>query len=272
MKIRQILKSNARLITALLLTVTLTGLTACNDKDNPVPSTELVATPGTSTRNYDLNPKIIDAIDYEALTDVFDGVLATTSVLFVVEYTSVGPDLKTPVRLTGGICMPMAVYKYEQKPSCLTIYNQYTTTQHDERLTKFMSFDMDFFTNKTQNQILLTSNLYGWTLTEDKPQAYCCGEVTAIETLDFYDAATQVLYDVGYDLQGLPLINIGYSSGGYSAMAVQRFIDEKRPDLHVTLTAAGGAPFDINTVYHDQVETNTTGYVCSLPLMVVAYK
>lgn len=132
--------------------------------------------------------------------------------------------------------------------------------------------DVSLFVNKYQDQIVISADLYGWTLTEDKPQAYCCGDITAIETMDFYDAALQVLAEKGYDYQGLPLFNMGYSSGGYSAMAVQRFVDQQRSDIHFELTAAGSSPFDINAVYKNQVETNTTVYVCALPLMVVAYK
>ncbi len=245
------------------------GLMSCDDNDN---ATDEVKTPGTSRRGYSLNPKIVEVRDAIALKDILEGAFATTFKQIVVEYTSVGPDLKTPVRLTGSISMTSAVYDKKNKARCLTVYNQYTTTKHRERNSQDNLDDMAIFVNPMQDQIILSADLYGWTLTEDKPQAYCCGEITGVETIDFYDAALQILAEQGYDYQGLPLFNAGYSSGGYSAMAVQRFVDQQRPDIHFTLTAAGGAPFDIYAIYQNQVETNKTGYVCSIPLMVVAYK
>lgn len=245
---------------------------SCSKDDDPVTETQQEKTPGTSTRGYALDPKVVEVRDVVGLKDILGGAIALTFKQMVVEYTSVGPDLKTPVRLTGAICMTPAVYDKTNKGRCLTLYNEFTTSKHRERTTQDEVDDVAFYVNKMQDQIVLAADLYGWTVTENKPQAYCCGEITATETLDFYDAAMQVLAEKGYDCKNLPLFNTGYSSGGYSAMAVQRFVDEKRPDVHFVMTAAGGAPFDINAVYKHQVQTNTTGYVCSLPLMVVAYK
>jgi hypothetical protein len=126
--------------------------------------------------------------------------------------------------------------------------------------------------NKFQNIIAVSADLYGWTLTENKPQAYCCPEITAVETIDAWDAAMAILKEEGYDINGLPTFNVGYSSGGFSAIAVQRYTDENRPDLHWDMTAAGAAPFNINTVYKDNTESEISGYACSFPLVVVAYK
>ena len=267
------MKKNILWILAAIMTCSI-GLVSCDKDDSPSNEneTENTGKPGTSGRSYDLNPKVVEVREVTGLESVLEGALAITFKQIVVEYTSVGPDLKTPVRLTGTINMTPAVYAKKNKARCLNIYNQYTTAKHRERITQDLLDDVAFFVNDYQDQIVLSADLYGWTLTEDKPQAFCCGEITAVETLDFYDAALQVLTAQGYNLQGLPLFNTGYSAGGYSTMAVQRFVDQERPDVHFALTAAGGAPFDINAIYRNQVETNSTGYVCSLPLMVVAYK
>jgi hypothetical protein len=126
--------------------------------------------------------------------------------------------------------------------------------------------------NKYQNLIMVSADLYGWTLTEDKPQAYCCPEITSVETIDAWDAAMQILKDEGYAISGLPTFNVGYSSGGFSALAVQRYCDEKRPDIHWNLTSGGAAPFDLHSVYISNITSPTSGYACSFPLVVVAYK
>ena len=82
----------------------------------------------------------------------------------------------------------------------------------------------------------------------------------------------QILKDEGYAIDGLPTFNVGYSSGGFSALAIQRYCDEKRPDLHWDLTSAGAAPFDLHSVYISNITSPTSGYACSFPLVVVAYK
>ena len=190
----------------------------------------------------------------------------------VFEYTSVGPDMKTPVRLTGVISMPPDVYNKVASPRGLMLYNEFTCAKHGERTSQNEIDDIGLYMNKYQNLIMVSADLYGWTLTEDKPQAYCCPEITSVETIDAWDAAMQILKDEGYAISGLPTFNVGYSSGGFSALAVQRYCDEKRPDLHWDLTSGGAAPFDLHSVYISNITNPTSGYACSFPLVVVAYK
>jgi hypothetical protein len=180
--------------------------------------------------------------------------------------------MKTPVRLTGVISMNPAVFNKEAAPRALMFYNEFTTAKHGERTSQNEIDDVGFYMNKFQNLIAVSSDLYGWTWTEDKPQAYCCPEITSVETIDAWDAAMQILKDEGYAISGLPTFNVGYSSGGFSALAVQRYCDEKRPDLHWNLTSGGAAPFDLHSVYISNITSPTSGYACSFPLVVVAYK
>ena len=221
---------------------------------------------------YHLDPEVVERRHCHALKDYFNDFLNLQFDQIIFEYTSVGPDLQTPVRLTGAISMNPAVYKKERSPRGLLLYNEFTTAKHRERTSQDEIDDISFYLNGFQDLIAVSADLYGWTLTEDKPQAYCCPEITAVETIDAWDAAMVILQQEGYEHEGLPLFNVGYSSGGFSALAVQKYISEKRPDILFKLAAAGGAPFDITTVYENYVKTNLTGYKCALPLMMVAYK
>lgn len=221
---------------------------------------------------YALDPQVVEHRHCHALEKYLNDFLNLQFDQIIYEYTSVGPDLKTPVRLTGVISMNPAVYNKEATPRGLMLYNEHTTAKHRERTSQDQIDDISFFMNKFENLIAISADLYGWTLTEDKPQAYCCPEIIAVETVDAWDAAMQILEQEGYQTTGLPIFNVGYSSGGFSAMAVQKYVNEKRPDIFFNLTAAGGAPFDITTVYENYVKTNFTGYKCALPLMMVAYK
>ena len=238
--------------------------TACsNNDDNTVP---------ISGRTYSLNQKITNRRECHALKTIANDALNLKFRQIVFEYTSVGPDMKTPVRLTGVISMNPAVYNKDVAPRGLMLYNEFTCAKHGERTSQNEIDDIGLYMNKYQNLIMVSADLYGWTLTEDKPQAYCCPEITSVETIDAWDAAMQILKDEGYAISGLPTFNVGYSSGGFSALAVQRYCDEKRPDLHWNLTSGGAAPFDLHSVYISNITSPTSGYACSFPLVVVAYK
>ena len=219
-----------------------------------------------------LDPKIVERRHCHAMKDYFNDFLNLQFEQIVFEYTSVGPDLTTPVRLTASISMPTAVYEKTAQPRALILYSEPTTAKHRERSSQDQIDDMGLYLNCIQNFVIIAPDLYGWTNTEDKPQAYTCPEINAVESIDAWDAAMVIMQQEGYKHEELPLFNVGYSAAGFTAMAVQKYISEKRTDLHFDFTAAGAAPFDITTVYENYVKTNFTGYKCALPLMMVAYK
>ncbi len=238
--------------------------TACSNNDDNTGS--------ILGRTYSLNQKITNRRECHALQMIANDALNLKFRQIVFEYTSVGPDMKTPVRLTGVISMNPAVYNKDEAPRGLMLYNEFTCAKHGERTSQNEIDDIGLYMNKYQNLIMVSADLYGWTLTEDKPQAYCCPEITSVETIDAWDAAMQILKDEGYAISGLPTFNVGYSSGGFSALAVQRYCDEKRPDIHWNLTSGGAAPFNLHSVYISNITSPTSGYACSFPLVVVAYK
>ncbi len=227
---------------------------------------------GTPQRKYSLDWKIVNhdrqMVCLEAVTN---GMLRGDFDQIIFEYTSVGPDLKTPVRLTGSINMPRNVFNKTITARQLMMLTQWTHASRLERLTQNTQYELEVYMNPASRVIAISSDLYGWTLTADQPQAYCCPEITAIESLDCWDAAMEILSEKGYDVSDLPITNIGYSSAGMQAIGIQRFIDEHRPDIKIALTAAGASPFDISTVWINYVKSNYTSYVCALPLTMVAY-
>lgn len=247
----------------LILAAVLSFATSCSENDGP----------DFPKRDYELNPKLTKTLHKRALYDEkVDDLLNLWVYQYVFEYTSVGPDMKTPVRLTGVITMNPAVYNREVEPKDLMLYNEFTTAKHGERTSEDEFQDLALYMNKLHNGIAISADLYGWTLTEDKPQAYCCTHITAQETMDCWDAAMEILKDLNYNVEGLPIYNVGYSSGALDAMAMQRYVDAYRPDIEFKATMVGGGPYDLEAIYKNYVETDTTGYICALPLMIVAYK
>ena len=264
--------SNFKKHTTLLLSLMTAVLvmTACSNSDDDV--SDVKVNPGLPTRTYKLDWKITNEDRQRTVMEgVMDNRLKCDFDQIIFEYTSVGPDLKTPVRLTGTINMPRKVFTKELDPRHLLILTQWTHTKSTERFSLEGREEMSLLMTGSQGVIAISSDLYGWTLTNDKAQAYCCPEITAVETLDCWDAAIEILKSKGYKIDGLPISNIGYSSAGMLAMGIQRFIDQHRPDIKITFTGVGSSPYDINEVWQHYVKTNETGYVCSFPLILVAY-
>jgi len=264
--------SNFKKHTTLLLSLMTAVLvmTACSNSDDDV--SDVKVNPGLPTRTYKLDWKITNEDRQRTVMEgVMDNRLKCDFDQIIFEYTSVGPDLKTPVRLTGTINMPRKVFTKELDPRHLLILTQWTHTKSTERFSLEGREEMSLLMTGYQGVIAISSDLYGWTLTNDKAQAYCCPEITAVETLDCWDAAIEILKSKGYKIDGLPISNIGYSSAGMLAMGIQRFIDQHRPDIKITFTGVGSSPYDINEVWQHSVNTNETGYVCSFPLILVAY-
>ena len=159
--------------------------------------------------DYESDPQIVERRHCHAMENYFNDFLNLQFDQIIFEYTSVGPDMKTPVRLTGVISMNPAVYNKEATPRGLMLYNEFTTAKHRERTSQDEIDDVSFYMNKFENLIAVSADLYGWTLTEDKPQAYCCPEITAVETIDAWDAAMKILQQEGYEYEGLPTFNVG---------------------------------------------------------------
>lgn len=245
---------------------------SCDDEKDDQTKVDVTVHAGTPQRTYDLDWEIkTDGRQFTCLKDLADGKFQADVKQIIFEYNSVGPDLVTPVRLTGSISMPIDVYNKEADPRHLLIITQWTHASSRERLTQDSKSELEFYLNGMQRTIAISSDLYGWTLTVDQPQAYCCPEITAVETMDCWDAAMEILKEKGFEVGSLPISNIGYSSAGMQAMGIQRFIDENRPDIKVAFTAAAASPFDINTVWQNYVESNNTTFKCALPLIMVAY-
>ena len=250
--------------------------TSCSSDDNEgsgsVNPPVVNVNPGTPQRAYSLDWKITNENRPQvSMKDQLGGALASEFNQIIFEYTSVGPDMKTPVRLTGTVNIPRKIFNKQNDARHLLLYNQFTHAKNGEKMSEESGNELGIYMHETLDCIAISTDGYGWTLTKDKPQPYCCPEIYAVEQMDCYDAAMEILKSKGYKVDNLPLSNCGYSSGGMLSIGVQKFVDEQRPDVSIAFTSVGSSPYDINAVWENYVETNFTGYMCSMPLIMVAY-
>ena len=66
-----------------------------------------------------------------------------------------------------------------------------------------------------------------------------------------------------------PFFNIGYSSGGFDALAAQKLRDREYADrISFDKTFSGGGPSDVREAYRQYVETDSTAYN-AVPLLLM---
>ena len=97
---------------------------------------------------YELDVQVVSHRHCHALQNLYDDAFNLQFEQIIYEYTSLGPDMKTPVRLTGVISMNPAVYNKEASPRGLMLYNEFTTAKHGERTSQNEIDDIAFYMNK----------------------------------------------------------------------------------------------------------------------------
>lgn len=188
-------------------------------------------------------------------------------------YPSVDPD-GNPITLSGSITIPENVYNGEARVEGILLFNHFTVCNKAEAPTRgYRDLEQLFLANPLNlNYISVESDFYGFGATERFPQAYLYGTANGRASIDALDAAYKVLDELGFDC-GKFLFNMGYSSGGFEAMATLKYADQISTDGKPKFdkTYAGGGPYDLRTAYDEVVGATGTVYLVSLPLMVVAF-
>ncbi len=217
-----------------------------------------------------------------ALTDVDNGGLSTTNpepistraarqVNFV--YPSVDPNGE-PVTLSGAMWIPENIWNAEANSEGIILMNHFTTTNFGLLPSNgFCFLESWMLANPLMpNYIVTESDFYGWGATSRFPQAFCQGDVNGRASVDCLLATRKLLRDLNIN-SGILNFNIGYSSGGFDALATQRVRDMLFPrnyDVCFDKTFAGGGPTDLKTCYTETVRVDTTSLTCIPAVLMVA--
>lgn len=184
-------------------------------------------------------------------------------------YPSVDPT-GASISLSGTILIPKNLWEGEAKCEGILLFNHYTKFHKDEAPTRENGeLENMFLANPLKpNYIIVESDFFGFGATERFPQAFAQGTPNAYATLDGLLAARQLLDKMGFDYGPL-LFNVGYSSGGYDALIVQKVRDKEYADqVSFDKTFAGGSPSDICEAYRQYVILDETAYN-AVPLLIM---
>ena len=185
-------------------------------------------------------------------------------------YPSKGPSGEN-VMLSGTITMSRDLTAGKRAQGFI-LYNHYTITQADECPTRG-KLDMQnilYLTAPNRNFITVSADYYGFGQTEDQMQAYCIGSVNARASIDALTAARRLLAERGYTWDD-HLLNIGYSQGGQTAIAVLKLATEEQPNLRFDRTLAGGGPYDLEETYRQYLDDGKAKLPSAVVSILMAY-
>lgn len=152
-----------------------------------------------------------------------------------------------PVELSGYIAIPADLYSGEQPVDGVLLNNHYTQLSYSGAPThgNAVGEDMAIANPLLPNYIVVCSDFYGFGITEGQGQYFCYGTANGQASIDCLLAARKLLDQRGIS-QGRFLVNAGYSSGGYDAIATQKLRDMYYSDqIFFDKTLVGGCPFDM---------------------------
>lgn len=178
----------------------------------------------------------------------------------MVNYNFIYPSkdpFGNPVMLSGTISMGEEVSP-DVMGRGIVLYNHYTVNKASECPTEgdlLLQYMILKYLLPSSRLIMVSADYYGFGSTSDKNQAYCLGGNNARASVDALIAARQLLKQEGFQWDENELLNMGYSQGGQTAMAVVKLLTEEHPDIRITRTLAGGGPYDMVATYQNFVST-----------------
>ena len=175
-----------------------------------------------------------------------------------------------PVMLSGMICVPKTIYNQkDKKAQGIMLYNHYTIMKYNEcpsygvvegkgpvGLKEISGLGMKVSIARTEGIlglnghkiITVAADYYGFGETKDQVQYYCEGDYNARASLEALKAAKELLKEKGYSWDDY-LLNVGYSQGGQTAIAVQKLVDKGEYAEKISATFAGSGPYDLMATY-----------------------
>ena len=184
-------------------------------------------------------------------------------------YPSTDPSGQ-PITMSGTMLIPEEIWKGKTKSEGILMVNHYTKFHRNEAptITNGELESMLLANPFNPRYIIVESDFYGFGATVRFPQAFMQGLANAHASLDGLLAARDLLSEMNLDYGPL-CFNIGYSSGGYDALAAQKLRDMEYADrISFDKTFSGGGPSDVREAYRQYVLIDSTAYN-AVPLLLM---
>ena len=179
-----------------------------------------------------------------------------------------------PITMSGVMWIPDEIWNAELNSEGLILFNYFSTTNRNllpSAKDSDASFEPMFLANPLKpNYIIVESDLYGWGATDRFPACFLQGDANGRANIDCLLAARRLLSKLSIH-PGILNFNVGYSAGGFEALAAQKVRDRDfRYEVCFDKTFVGGAASDLKLAYRGMVECDQMGLTGMLPAWMVS--
>ncbi len=116
---------------------------------------------------------------------------------------------------------------------------------------------------------LVQTDYIGYGATKDMPHPYLHAQSSAQQGVDMLLAAREYMSSIGKDINK-PTYAVGYSQGAGAVLAFQKMVEEEYSDIvKLQKVYAGAGIYDLEASFDQYLETDFTGYPCSIPYSIL---
>ena len=191
--------------------------------------------------------------------ELVSNLISSTTKSYIGTYKSIDQD-GNPIRLSGRIIVPA-----NGQVSRIMVVGHFTIGNNLEAPSEAFPIEGVF---AGKGLAVIISDYIGYGVTADLVHPYLCAELTARNVVDMYEAALPFLEFINCKPKYDDIFIYGYSQGGATAVAVQKYMEEDRPHIDIRICLAGGGPYDICATYDKIVENDYTDYPCAIPMII----
>lgn len=189
-----------------------------------------------------------------------------------IKYPSIDPQ-GNKIWLSGRIYMSCDYKGRVKAADHIVLSNHYTIGSSAEAPSQVYTFDAPMAINKG---LVVAPDYNGYGLSEDNVHPYLCGELTAINSIDMIRAAKGYMAQSGKAVSAsAPVYNLGYSQGGYSTLATQRYIEEHSnllKEFPLKNTYCGGGVYSPKDFFQAWLNGSACQYPTGILLIVRGLK
>lgn len=130
----------------------------------------------------------------------------------------------------------------------------------------------------SKESLLVCPDLIGFGSTKNQVHPYLSYELSARNSIDGLTAAIKylsykkILFDSDYYT-----LNVGYSEGGFTALAVQKYLETQCDSLtgaivRLKATFCGDGPYNIIKTFDEYIAKDEISYTCAIPMIILGAK
>lgn len=186
---------------------------------------------------------------------------------YIIEYPSIDPD-GNDIILSAAVMIPDKAFTSNRKIDGTALASHYTIASDAECPTR--SYSAEGILSWTNN-IVIMPDYYGFGSSADKFQAFLNKTIAGRNNIDAIKAVQAFVKDNNLNVADT-MINIGYSQGGYNALASLKYVTD-HPELGIIFDKSfiGGGPYSVVTVFEDIIQSGQSPIIDLAALSIISY-